>query len=764
MSSIDNFSDIEEFAAEDFDQDKSKVNNNESESEENEEVFAFFTQKLQVRKVIHTTTPVEYPETSPNGVATIYNITGWKNHMDAFSDIQYSTNGASGSANIKECPFFGGISVKKDTRKCQGIKYCQFSNPEIINQEHCSVDFDSETFQNYTKQQNNNSKEAKTYSLFLAAKESSCPFKKDNNVSCDGKARLGKIANYQQTETTKYFIGCDKYKQNEKWHRFINIKPEETNISLLQQLFSGTASIQELSQCSMIIPRSCKRKKCDMPHTDNGAVVRGEIIERSCSVQFIKIIPHDITKCPFVALICIGVHNHPPPPPERTPSGIKNNLQILIEQAINQDDTTTSRSILSGNLIKAYFNKEILAEIHVSLNNIDKLRYLVGKAYKTLHPFGQGVMGVYHYVSNKDSDLIDYVHKIDLFTNNGQVIIICMLPEQAKKLITLEWFQIDVSFKRVKGEINEFEINTYDSNYHLILSFCRHIHKEGVGCILADLDAAQAKGLGLALYDLDCKRNWETHLTFIFKSCIIHFQRNLHNKAFNVNTKNLIKQIPSAPSKEAVYDLLQQIRDTNDNGIKEWVDYYQQSYVLASLNQFISNIDPEIWLKSGSNTNYAEAAHSMVNREGKQLSLLSAILRGKRFDERCYKTIDICNKSGVPYTHRDRSEIKRTQESITRKASHNQKSKESVIDLTNDELPTKSSLKRSSVNRNKSLKKSKQEKSEEISTMNEISQLEIEERKMALRERAAEVRKKETEAEALEIANSQRKKENESFI
>lgn len=42
-----------------------------------------------------------------------------------------------------------------------------------------------------------------------------------------------------------------------------------------------------------------------------------------------------------------------------------------------------------------------------------------------------------------------------------------MLAEQAKKLITLKWFQIDVSFKRVKGEINEFEINLYDSNHHL---------------------------------------------------------------------------------------------------------------------------------------------------------------------------------------------------------------------------------------------------------------------------------------------------------
>ena len=42
-----------------------------------------------------------------------------------------------------------------------------------------------------------------------------------------------------------------------------------------------------------------------------------------------------------------------------------------------------------------------------------------------------------------------------------------MLAEQAKKLIILEWFQIDVSFKRVKGEINEFEINLYDLDHYL---------------------------------------------------------------------------------------------------------------------------------------------------------------------------------------------------------------------------------------------------------------------------------------------------------
>jgi hypothetical protein len=68
-------------------------------------------------------------------------------------------------------------------------------------------------------------------------------------------------------------------------------------------------------------------------------------------------------------------------------------------------------------LINAYFNKEILAEVHVSLNNIDKLRYLIGKAYKNLHPFGQGVMGVYHNALTANSNLANYVRKIGKFLN-----------------------------------------------------------------------------------------------------------------------------------------------------------------------------------------------------------------------------------------------------------------------------------------------------------------------------------------------------------
>ena len=38
-------------------------------------------------------------------------------------------------------------------------------------------------------------------------------------------------------------------------------------------------------------------------------------------------------------------------------------------------------------------------------------------------------------------------------------------------------------------------------------------------------------------------------------------------------------------------------------------------------------MDPEIWNRHGNNTNVAEAAHALANRTGRQLKLLSAILR-----------------------------------------------------------------------------------------------------------------------------------------
>ena len=63
-----------------------------------------------------------------------------------------------------------------------------------------------------------------------------------------------------------------------------------------------------------------------------------------------------MTACPYIALVCKGIHNHPPPPPDRTPVGIKDELQTMIQNIISSDNSVTPGSIIAGKVFKLYDN------------------------------------------------------------------------------------------------------------------------------------------------------------------------------------------------------------------------------------------------------------------------------------------------------------------------------------------------------------------------------------------------------------------------
>ena len=56
-------------------------------SDENEDSVAIFSRKTQVQEIYHSAVPIEYPKTSEIGVATVYNITGWKNPRDCWNNV-----------------------------------------------------------------------------------------------------------------------------------------------------------------------------------------------------------------------------------------------------------------------------------------------------------------------------------------------------------------------------------------------------------------------------------------------------------------------------------------------------------------------------------------------------------------------------------------------------------------------------------------------------------------------------------------------------
>ena len=53
------------------------------------------------------------------------------------------------------------------------------------------------------------------------------------------------------------------------------------------------------------------------------------------------------------------------------------------------------------------------------------------------------------------------------FFEDKHVMIICTTPEQLVEWTKCKHFQIDLSFKRIAGNINEFEINYYNTEHNL---------------------------------------------------------------------------------------------------------------------------------------------------------------------------------------------------------------------------------------------------------------------------------------------------------
>ncbi|RGB34888.1 hypothetical protein C1646_759990 [Rhizophagus diaphanus] len=294
-------------------------------------------------------------------------------------------------------------------------------------------------------------------------------------------------------------------------------------------------------------------------------IKQGSIIRKECGVKYYKIVPADIESCPYIIIVSKGIHTHPPPPPNHVPSAIRSRLQELIYQA-NTDTMDIAPRIVTGNLIKTYFGIDYLADVHASLNNAARLRYFVNKIQKEINPQGYGLLGVvYHYSRNIDN-FCDYVKRLGRIFEDIHIMIICTTSEQLFEWKKCEYFEIYLYFKRVAGEIKEFEIIYYNNEHNLSNPYLcsyftnsattiayqrifqsifdlvleltgspiqfKHIDGTGWGCIIVDLDFAQAKGLGLALSKIYLTKDWEEHFTHILKSCQMHYKRKIQEKRY----------------------------------------------------------------------------------------------------------------------------------------------------------------------------------------------------------------------------------------
>ncbi|CAG8513892.1 16332_t:CDS:2 [Dentiscutata heterogama] len=291
---------------------------------------------------------IEYQVNEFDNISEIsYNYFTKKLH---FSEVRYfpilvkypPTSIEGGGKKVVECEFLG-CKVYKSVRICTGAKICEFALDELKNTTYTEINEDIDFYKVNQPVDSQILIEAKTHTKYLVFINIQYPY---NSNTCIDKPQVCRYGKKSDDDLLSYFI-CSYFH---------------------------------------LIEEGLRQKE--------------KIIKLNCNVQFIKLVPIDINKTPFVVLICKGIHTHPPSPPVNISSGIKVNLECMIKDAIQTFERVTSKKLISSNLLKAYFGKELFTEIHFSLNNLKKLRYLVNKVQQKQFPNEQGLLECVEFYSN----------------------------------------------------------------------------------------------------------------------------------------------------------------------------------------------------------------------------------------------------------------------------------------------------------------------------------------------------------------------------
>lgn len=65
----------------------------------------------------------------------------------------------------------------------------------------------------------------------------------------------------------------------------------------------------------------------------------GKMQKMTCNVRFRIYIPEDLEACPYAIFLSTGIHTHPPPPPNKPPQLIMDEILDLIRRMQNPDLT-----------------------------------------------------------------------------------------------------------------------------------------------------------------------------------------------------------------------------------------------------------------------------------------------------------------------------------------------------------------------------------------------------------------------------------------
>ncbi|KAI9103440.1 hypothetical protein DFS34DRAFT_646873 [Phlyctochytrium arcticum] len=646
-----------------------------------EEKYRIFKHTL-VEKIIYAHEPIEYPPTSENGIAILYDINGWKTTTAAFSDIQYPIGNPGGQTEVF-C-YFLNAQVTKSYRTCKGVKMCEHISEDIRQITHSSVDPEEAYFMNIAR----TTVSSKGSSIDCKTKEQTmtCKYTNQQGHKCTGGHMV--FRKFSQavppTPVDKFFLACSEWQPTQK--HLVVVIPDHYNLEYLRRLVEGDEIVNEpesqrdpTDPCATVLPASSRQKFCFELHKLDGDWEQGAVQPKTCNVKFIKVTSLDLVACPYVMVICIGTHSHRPPPPLTIPFNIHQEIEEHL--AGTESGALQPRQIIGRKFLQTWFSRgmqTIAAEFHPSLNRLSSVRRLVSAERRRRDPWGESVVGVmaelYKHQMQRDDPDACYIRKAD-FTSNNNFIAICGTKKQVEALQRSEEILVDMTFKGMRGAFNEWEVAIRDpdvdihpSGYSQMATMLRHtetgrglrfshIHGDeepAISVIMADLDGGQYKGLELFLKKLTAettKMTWSEHLLHIFKSCVVHF--TVRAGEARKSLQALMESICTYTNPDTIDLLVDKITNKGaESGLnlEDWAELYKRPYIIGSLNPVFSKNSVGHLDKNKSNA--IESLHADTNRDLKNASLLHCIRSRHDYNVRRWRQLEFGDRTGVYYKDR----------------------------------------------------------------------------------------------------------------
>ncbi|KAJ6580328.1 hypothetical protein B0H10DRAFT_2443268 [Mycena sp. CBHHK59/15] len=607
-------------------------------------------------------------------------------------------------AHVTFVPGEPPIECRRARSKCRGAFACENVDPTLLSVDRYELDTASRdavlAAQGETRRSEGTTPEQNAVLFMDVVRAKKCDAIDSDGNKCQGGPMM-KSKPQGKSHGHQYFIACSGWtpKFNEQ-HRAHSI-PDNVDENLLAKLFAGqplTANCdRDTRPCSRLVHPNTGLKQHFCPHahiTNGNSQARSQIRQYPCYAERTIYVPMDRSIRKALIVNNDTGHNHPMPTLTKVSLGVKETYRQCVKA--NGCIGATVSKVDNAQSTKLILKGKTPSDFAPPLHSKRVKRDLVREVKSEQFPNGLDATGAFHlYLNGLTKPLPErYIHSY-IANPDGSICILTCVPFLLKLLDDpgVTSFEDDTTYKRVEGEMNEWELAIFAKLVLRAASVARaYINRASAdffeqifdeiqrikllvtgkpialkrfipgGNLLvmnADMDAVQVLGICRSVMKHNVPEYSgipnntppEKAAPHFIKICWRHSKEPIHDFKSLVSDSNYARLLDFVyiDSKETLDAFSEFVRGLGVKKIQDWWAHKEMhEWIIPCLIKSQSLIPAEVWDSTPATTNTGEAQHHWTNSlTGIKLSLVEAIEIARQVDETVAREIEASMRTGI---------------------------------------------------------------------------------------------------------------------